>query len=95
MILFFFFFKSYRTLVVTNPNTVFWVYVVRVIVVDPNIRIMTVDGQLVRQQINPVWTDDLILSDFSYEVNTTIFWSDLLLEFVLLYKKETLKKYLS
>ena len=53
---------------VTNPLTTDWVYVVKVRVLDPNMRVTNHDGELVRQQVNPVWNKDLAVAEFVMEV---------------------------
>ena len=53
---------------VTNPLTRDWVYVVKVRVLDPNVRVTSSDGKLVRQQVNPVWNKDLAMAEFVVEV---------------------------
>ena len=53
---------------VTNPLTRDWVYVVKVRVLDPNVRVTSGDGKLVRQQVNPVWNKDLAMAEFVVEV---------------------------
>ena len=53
---------------VTNPLTTDWVYVVKLRVLDPNMRVTNHDGELVRQQVNPVWNKDLAVAEFVMEV---------------------------
>ena len=53
---------------VTNPLTTDWVYVVKVRILDPNMRVTSSDGRLVRQQINPIWNKDLAVEEFLFEV---------------------------
>ncbi|XP_076463704.1 alpha-mannosidase 2-like [Babylonia areolata] len=57
-----------RTVVVTNPLTSDWLYVVKVRVLDPNIRVTSDDGSPVRQQINPVWDSGRSLSENVLEI---------------------------
>ncbi|KAL8619582.1 hypothetical protein ACOMHN_019638 [Nucella lapillus] len=59
---------SVRTVMVTNPLTTDWVYVVRVRVLDPNMRVRSADGSPVRQQINPVWDSERTLSHTILEI---------------------------
>lgn len=58
---------------VTNPLTTNWVYVVKVRVLDPNLRVTDQDKNLVRQQINPVWDKDFALSEHLLEVSIGLF----------------------
>ena len=55
---------------VTNPLTTDWVYVVKVRVVEPNVRVTTGDGTLVRQQINPVWNKEMTMLEYALEVRS-------------------------
>ena len=54
---------------VTNPLAIDWTYVVKVRVLDRNLRVLADDGSLVRQQISPVWNEDFAAAEFTQEVD--------------------------
>lgn len=60
--------KSTRMIVVSNPLTIGWVYAVKIHISDPNVQVMTTQGVPVPQQINPVFSKDLVMSDSVFEL---------------------------
>lgn len=60
--------KNTRMVVVANPLMTRWVYAVRVRLSDPNVRVTTQQGVPVPQQINPMFSRELVLSDSYYDL---------------------------
>lgn len=54
---------------VTNPLTSTWVYAVKMQIADPRLRIFTLDGKQVKQQVNPVFNWKLEVSQIAFEVS--------------------------
>ncbi|PVD26177.1 hypothetical protein C0Q70_13846 [Pomacea canaliculata] len=53
---------------VTNPLTSTWVYAVKMQIADPRLRIFTLDGKQVKQQVNPVFNWKLEVSQIAFEL---------------------------
>ncbi|KAK7505480.1 hypothetical protein BaRGS_00003225 [Batillaria attramentaria] len=60
--------KNTRMIVVANPLTTRWVYAVKVHISDPNVRVTNHLGEPVPQQISPVLSRNLVMSDSYFEL---------------------------